>query len=156
MPSSSVQGDTKQQCWAWNYTRASLLRVASQSKPASHLPQFLTAQEQVLVVYARNKPRGRSDPAGTHRSWILQVRQTIEPSILQCHGCICFCSVLCRHSAFLCSCAGGKGRTQCCLPQLTFANSEVGSVNSLLHYVRCDSAHFPSQQLPLLPRQLFH
>lgn len=88
MPSSSVHGDKEQQCWAWNYTKASLLRVASQSKPASHLPQFMTGQEQVLVVYARNTPRGRSDPAGTRRSWILQVRQAIEPSILQCQGCI--------------------------------------------------------------------
>lgn len=42
------------------------------------------------------------------------------------------------------------------LPQLTFADSEVGPANDLLHYVRRDCAHFPSQQLPLLPRQLFH
>lgn len=98
-----------------------------------------------------------------------QIRSCWDPQILDTAGqtgnrtqhpavprLYCFCSVLCRHSAFLCPCTGGKGRTQCCFPQLTFANSEVGPVNSLLHYVRRDSAHFPSQQLPLLPRQLFH
>lgn len=70
------------------------------------------------------------------------------------------CSALLKQSAFSCPWAGGEGGHDVLdansLPQLTFADSEVGPANRLLHYVWRDCAHFPSQQLPLLPRQLFH
>lgn len=99
-----------------------------------------------------------------------QIRPCWDPEVLDAAGqtgkCVNpeSCSakavllLLCSLQAFclLASLCWKQGRTQCCLPQLTFANSEVGPANSLLHYVRRDSAHFPSQQLPLLPRQLFH
>lgn len=113
------------------------------------------------MVHARDKPRGRSGLARTHRARILQVRQAetgtqhpAEPSLY--HSC----SALHRQSAFSRPRAGGEGghdvSDAASLPQLTFADFKVGPANGLLHYVRRDCAHFPSQQLPLLPRQLFH
>lgn len=70
------------------------------------------------------------------------------------------CSAPCRQSASSHPQAGGErghaASAAASLPQLTFADSEVRPANGLLHDVRRDRAHFPPQQLPLLPRQLFH
>lgn len=85
-------------------------------------------------------------------------RQKQEHSILQCLSPSC--SALHRQSAFSHPRARGEGghdvSDDASLPQLTFADSEVRSANGLLHNIWRDRAHFPSQQLPLLPRQLFH
>lgn len=82
-------------------------------------------------------------------------RQKQEHSILHRS-----CSALRRQSAFSRPRARGEGghdvSDDASLPQLTFADSEVRSANGLLHDIWRDRAHFPSQQLPLLPRQLFH
>lgn len=88
---------------------------ASQSKTASHLPQLLTAQEQVLVVYARDKPRGRLGPdPGYYRS----DRQKCEPNILQCQACIASALFF---AGSLPSCAHGlEARKDTMLPPPTY------------------------------------
>lgn len=118
-------------------------------------------KEYIPVVHTSDKPRGKPGSAWTPKVQILQAEQaeagTQHPAVPSLYRS---CSALCRQSAFSRPRARGEGghdvSDDASLPQLTFADSEVRSANGLLHDIRRDRAHFPSQQLPLLPRQLFH